>query len=126
MKLKNYNHPYYCSGSNFYSNEPYTEFETWSDFLQEWGSSNDDDFDIDMNLVFRWDIGKHNNGNLFLDLFFIHQRKGIFRNVHIKDLPKDKGDELEKWLEPHWKKLKSLWQPITTLSEPYNPSKNVS
>ena len=44
-------HPYYCSHSNYFSNDCGFEYECWSDFYEEFA-----DFDIDYNLVFRFDI----------------------------------------------------------------------
>ena len=44
-------HPYYCSESNYYSNKPSMTWETMTEFLDEFEGT-----DIDMNLVFRWDI----------------------------------------------------------------------
>ena len=43
-------HDYYCNDGNYFSNDCGMEFNTWSDFLSEFGDS-----DFDMNLLFRWD-----------------------------------------------------------------------
>ncbi len=51
-------HPYYCSESNYYSNDANAEWETMTDFLAEFDSA-----DVDMNLVFRWDIRQRDKGN---------------------------------------------------------------
>lgn len=111
MILKDYDHPYYCSDSNYYSNEPNLEYTTWGAFIDEFG-----DADIDMNLIFRWDIHLHDNGDLYMDIFMIGQRRGIFKPIRINYIPKDKGDEIEKFLMPHWNKLTELWKPLSNIN----------
>ena len=49
--LWDFDHPYYCSESNYYSNEPGQTWESWVDFVNE-GMY---DSDPDLNLLFRWD-----------------------------------------------------------------------
>jgi hypothetical protein len=43
-------HPYYMNPGNYFSNDCYFEFDSLSDFKEEWG-----DVDIDYNWVVRWD-----------------------------------------------------------------------
>ena len=53
MELKDLaiDHDYYASDSNYYSNDATGHYNTWADFYEEFK-----DADIDMNLVYRWDI----------------------------------------------------------------------
>lgn len=115
MKLPT-DHPYHCSAQNYYSNEPYQEFETLYDFLEEFG-----DADVDMNLVFRWDVNKYDEESerdgFYLEIFMILQRKGIFCSKRIQDFKKSDVPDLEKFLKPHWDKLKEMWVPLSNKEE---------
>lgn len=105
-------HPYYCNMGNYYSNEPYMEFETMSEFLDEF-----EDADIDMNLIFRWDIkergenaAKHDR--YCAEVFIMHQRKGNFRPIDIRHVNESEAVRFNALLEKHWEKIKELWNPI--------------
>jgi hypothetical protein len=43
-------HPYYCNEGNFYERGMHEVYDSWANFIADWG-----DTDPDMNLVFRWD-----------------------------------------------------------------------
>jgi hypothetical protein len=105
-------HPYYCSESNYYSNEPHAEFDSWEDFMEEEGDS-----DMDYNLIFRFDWKKADNDNELphdtLQLFYIGQRKGLFRCVEVKITDEDE-DSVRPWLHGRFKHLLSLWVPFGT------------
>ncbi|WP_430974660.1 hypothetical protein [Sunxiuqinia rutila] len=102
------NHEYYCSESNYYINEASLKYETFADFYEEFH-----DADVDMNLVFRWDLHEREESKRhYLEIFQMKQRKGIFTPIHIayfdeKDIPL-----FVKYLKPHIEKLKSIWQPF--------------
>lgn len=49
------NHSYYCSDTNYYSDEASLEFDSVTEFLDGF-----EDADVDMNLCFRFDIGERN------------------------------------------------------------------
>lgn len=106
------NHSYYCSNSNFYSNEASMSFDTVTDFLDEF-----EDADIDLNLCFRFDIKEReddedieNYGKLYVELFLIMQRKGIFSPVICHSYnPDTESDRLKQYLESHYRMMKSLW-----------------
>lgn len=111
-------HAYYCSESNYYSNEPGASYKTWADFMSEWGAS-----DLDYNLVFRWDwkegadegagefTGDVNYRNGTLYLFFILQRKGIFSCQQIEVCRADEPAVLA-FLAPRFAYLTELWSPL--------------
>lgn len=109
-RLLDQNHDYYCSDSNYYSNEGSMEFVTLADFLDQF-----EDADIDMNLCFRWDILKyeetdeHYHGIIHLML----QRKGIFRPCSIERVDEESLDRFQEYLEKHYAKLQNLWSPIS-------------
>lgn len=118
MHLWEANHPYYCSESNYYSNEPYTKHDTWPNFLAEFKNS-----DTDLNMIFRFDWkeddedGKNTfNGDPYyrngtLQIFFVFQRKGIFACHEISVCRADEPSVIE-FLTPRWKYMQALWEPI--------------
>ena len=104
-------HPYYCSDSNYYSNEAGASWETMTDFLAEFEGA-----DIDMNLVFRWDIRQRdedNPGRYYAEVFMMHQRKGIFSPHHIKHINEGEAVRFRAYLEKHWNVMRALWEPLT-------------
>jgi hypothetical protein len=115
LELKETNHPYYCSESNFYSNEASMRFETMSDFLDSF-----EEADIDMNLCFRWDIKPHwdNEGDgvsegYRAEVFIMIQRKGIFKPITIDRITEEDLPRFEKYLLKHWEVMKKIWNPLT-------------
>ena len=103
-------HPYYCSESNYYSNDAGATWETMTDFLAEFESG-----DVDMNLVFRWDIkqrDEENPGRYYAEVCMMQQRKGIFSPHHIKHINEEEAIRFKGYLEKHWETLKAMWQPL--------------
>lgn len=110
MKLKDLaiDHDYYCHDNNYYSNDAALKYDTFSDFYEEF-----QDADVDMNLIFRWDLGKRDNSERhYLQLFMINQRKGIFRPIYISLFDEKDIELFIKYLKPHIEKLKSIWKPF--------------
>lgn len=104
-------HPYYCSDSNYYSNDAGETWETMTDFLAEFESC-----DEDMNLCFRWDIkerDEENPGRYYAEVFIMHQRKGIFAPHHIKHINEAEAVRFRAYAERHWKVLQAIWMPIS-------------
>ena len=67
-------HDYYASGCNFYSRDASKKYDTWADFYEDFH-----DADIDMNLVYRWDIHEREESKRkWMEVFIIHQGKGIY------------------------------------------------
>lgn len=98
-----------CSDSNFHSGEPRTEYDSVSDFLEDY-----DDNDIALNLVFRWDILKdEDTGHMSAMIFIMYQRKGIFDPIVIKNISESDFEKLGSYLKKHWKYLKEIWEPIS-------------
>ncbi len=108
-------HPYYCSDSNYYSNDAGAAWETMTDFLAQFESC-----DVDMNLIFRWDVkqrDEENPGRYYAEVFMMHQRKGIFSPHHIKHINEDEAARFRALLEKHWTTLKAMWEPLTANAE---------
>lgn len=102
-------HPYYCSESNYYSHEPQERFETFSDFYDDYH-----DADIDMNLIFRFDISQDDDtGEYSADIFMIQQRKGIFKPIAIDRIEEKDEELMTQLLTKHWERLKEMWNPIS-------------
>lgn len=115
LELKNTSHRYYCSNTNYYvdgrENHGRCDYDTWADFKEEWldkGVSIDDDY----NHLFRFDIydTDDNPGHFSMELFFILQRKGIFRPVFIREITKEDMEEIEIFLKGRWEYLKNQWR----------------
>jgi hypothetical protein len=107
-------HSYYCSDSNWYSNEPNMTYETMTEFLDDF-----EDSDIDMNLMFRWDIKNRSEdeegkeaGRYYAEVFQIMQRKGIFKPIYIAHVNEAEIERFQKYALAHWAVLKSIWEPI--------------
>lgn len=101
-------HPYFCNDNNYYSNKAAENYSCWEDFYDDWSGA-----DIDMNLIFRFDIIQDEETNLYsMKIFFILQRKGIFKPVSIKSVREDNVEEIIKLLTKHHKRLKEIWLPF--------------
>lgn len=120
LKLKQTEHNYYCSDTNYYvnghGNFGLAEFPTWQDFKYEWL---DDDLNIDhdYNHCFRFDIKKRYDeetdeeldNEFSLHLYYIMQRKGNFVPVYIEAITEEDMVEVNKYLESCWKYIKTQW-----------------
>lgn len=115
-------HPYYCNEGNYYApgrEQPFTEYGRLAEFLSE-----NADSDFDMNLVFRWDWsednddgeptydGDENYRNGKLKIFWMGQRKGLYRWTVIDVCRADEPKVIE-FLRPRLAHLLSLWAPLT-------------
>ena len=101
-------HPYYCSDSNYYSNDPGKVWHTMSDFLDEYESS-----DENMNLVFRWDVEEQDGGRFSASVFIMHQRKGIFAPHWVRSITEAEVDRFVAYLQRHFDLLMKLWVPLS-------------
>ena len=112
MKLKEYDHPYYASSCNYYSNEAHQEWETMAEFLDEFENA-----DVDMNLVFRWDLQPRDEQKTrwSAQVIIIGQRKGIYSGHEIKNVNEIELHRFEKYLLKHWDTVRKIWMPISEL-----------
>lgn len=114
-------HDYYCNEGNFYSNDCGAHYKRLSEFLEAEGEA-----DLDYNLVFRWDWvegedcgaqgfnGDVNYRNGLLKVFFMGQRKGLFRFATVEVCRADEG-AVKEYLEPRFKHMMELWSPLSGL-----------
>lgn len=101
-------HDYYAHGSNYYSTEAYGHYNTWADFY-----NNFFDADIDMNLIYRWDIFEQCPGNFSMQVVIIGQRKGIYLPIEIDRVEENDVPQIVEFLKPHFDKLLSIWKPLS-------------
>lgn len=113
-------HPYYASDTNYYSNDaawviPSGSHETMSDFLDEFENS-----DVDMNLVYRWDVKERCDedtdeplGHYYAEIFIIGQRKGLYLPQYVAQFDERDADRFVSYLKKHWLTIQALWLPIT-------------
>lgn len=109
-------HAYYCNLGNYFSNDCGSEFRSWAEFMSAEG-----DADKDYNLLFRWDW-ELDEGSAYpddpnyrggtLSLFYMGQRKGLYRFVTVSVC---KADEpaVRAWLQARFDYLVALWAPLT-------------
>ena len=115
-------HAYYCNEGNYFDNNCGNEYMSFADFLAEEGDS-----DMDYNLLFRWDWteetyddegnarpvfnGDVNYRNGQLKLFWMGQRKGLYRYTLIEVCRADEPAVIE-FLMPRLAHLVGLWLPL--------------
>lgn len=125
MKLQATDHSYYCSESNHYIGNQHgenfgrCEYDAWADFQEEWLDSDGVNIDMDYNLCFRFDITQKHNPDtdepideFELWLFFMLQRKGIYRPVWIKHIEEKNMPEVERFLKMQWEYMQNQWKEI--------------
>lgn len=99
-------HAYYCNDANYYSNDASTEYDSWYDFIAEWGQS-----DLNYNLLFRWDWKKDDDGS-YLHLYWMLQRKGHFTPCIVRGMRDEDEASVIEFLKPRLEHLKKLWEPL--------------
>lgn len=116
-KLYETEHAFYCNEGNYFARpaeQPHGEYKSWACFLAEEG-----DCDFDLNLLFRWDWdedgvynGDPNYRNAELRLYWIGQRKGLYRWTTVEVCRADEP-AVREWLERRWTHLQKLWSGIS-------------
>lgn len=125
-RLWEFDHPYYCNEGNYFASghECHAHYERWQDFENEQG-----DADLDMNLVFRFDWeaprkdddpcnpiewrGDEYYRDSLLKLFYLGQRKGLYRWVTV-DVCRADEPAVRKWLQVRWDHMRLLWEPLSS------------
>ena len=128
MELQGTNHSYYCSENNYYvgnskgENFGRCEYETWKDFRDEWLRPDGESIDIDYNLCFRFDIIQKRDPDtddsldgFELWLFFILQRKGIYRPVWIKNIYEKDMPYIYNFLKMQFEYMENQWKEIAEI-----------
>ena len=95
-------HAFYCSEENYFRRDTTQDFPSWQSFIDAEGG-----LDFDMNLLFRWDWKEN-----FLKLFWMGQRKGLYRSNRIAVRHADQP-AIRAWLQPRLDHLLGLWSPLT-------------
>ncbi len=104
-------HDYYCNEANYYSNECHEVYESWKEFIDAEG-----DNDMDLNLLFRWDWDVSESGKHLLQMFWVGQRKGLFRCTEVQVKPEDEPKVI-KFLKPRLEHLMKLWTPLNIATQ---------
>lgn len=116
-------HAYYCNLGNYFSNDCEEEYECWEDFATEYV-----DADFDYNLLFRFDwregegwelpnfSGDENARDARLYLFWMGQRKGVYRYTEVKVCRADEPEVL-KFLQLRLDHLMRLWEPLVPTTD---------
>lgn len=127
MELKSTNHSYYSSDTNYYANsgDNYgsVSYENWQEFKTNWLDA-DLKIDHDYNHLFRFDIlpqtdpktDEHVKDAFSLKLFYVLQRKGIYRPVYIHSISQDDMVEIQTYLSDCWSYLQNQWNEISSLT----------
>jgi hypothetical protein len=109
LKQLSVNHAYYCSDSNYYSNDASVSYKIWDDFMDEFKDS-----DMDYNLCFRFDLLKDDDTDFYYAMIFMmQQRKGKFVPIHVGLITEEDVPSIVAWLTPRWEYMKKLWKPIS-------------
>lgn len=121
-------HPYYCSTENYFKNGCGSMYDTWDDFFEAEGNA-----DLDYNLAFRWDwedpdpetqaeaLRRNEEDPYYrgadLHMFFMEQRRGLYRHVSVKVCRADE-DAVRAYLAPRLARLLELWEPMVPCFPP--------
>lgn len=110
-------HDYYCNEVNYFNNDTTNHYDSLAEFLE-----NEGDSDMDYNLLFRWDWKRPDPDDYDEDepkpegdelwLFWVGQRKGLFRSTSVMVQESDE-DQVIEWLKQRLAYLLSLWEPLT-------------
>lgn len=102
-------HSYYASPTNYYSLEARGIYKTWGDFYREFC-----DADVDLNLVFRWDIDFLPDDDIYyMQIIIIHQQKGIYMPIQIQLIEDKDVPAIVEFLKIHYEKINKIWEPIS-------------
>lgn len=120
-------HPYYCNEGSYFSDDCGQHVKSWQDFVAAEG-----DADKDYNLLFRWDweaprpgesgdydsecpirwVGDENYRDCELKLFYMGQRKGVYRYVIVEVCRADEP-AVKVWLQERFDYMLRLWEPFS-------------
>lgn len=113
-------HPYYCTGGCFFTNDGrcWMEHDSWADFMEDGMGQSDHDY----NMLMRWDWheGEEHDipdGAAELKLFFFLQRKAYPVSVTVK-VNRAEEPQIREWLAKRWEHTKRLWAPFSDAVAP--------
>lgn len=113
-RLWEIDHPYYCTEGNYYKNGNHLTYDSWADFIAEWGA-----LDPDLNLVFRWDWKRADPDDDGITrvpedrllVFWVLQRKAILRSTECTVTEADEP-AVREWLTKRARTVAAIWEPI--------------
>jgi len=100
-KLYEVDHPYYMTEGCYYNSKNHQDFDSFDDFLEEWGDANQD-----LNWVIRWDWEEDK-----LKIQYFMQRKAYPFSCFIK-INKSDHNRVVKFLKPFADYMKTMWEPL--------------
>ena len=92
---------YMFSENNYYKNN-LLQYESFDEFLEEWG-----DADNDMNYVVNWRWTEYDNEPR-LSILFILQRKGNYLATETK-ISRDDEFRVKEYLKSKWEYIEQVW-----------------
>jgi len=107
--LWQHEHPYYMCEGNYYTGDSMFKFDSWEDFIDEWG-----DADIDYNRIHRWDFSDLDDSDSVdkINFYYVTQRKAGVLSCHVSVDRKRDEEKIRKFLKPHAKLNKKLWEGV--------------
>lgn len=119
-------HPYYCEDGSYWVSkdrwhEVHETYESWEDFVSEWG-----EMDLDMNLLFRWDWDRSSPEDYGYELsvdpsfelpadtlriYYFMQRKARNMSVVVNVTEEDEP-AVREWLTVRAEHMRKLWEPL--------------
>lgn len=112
--MKETKHDYQgCLVGNFYDSKCTGQYSSWDIFVQTHCGFMSGEFDDIYNFVFRYDIHKQKDGNYYLELCMMLQRKGIYTHLHVYNIDQNTLDtEVKEWLKVRHEYIKNLWKEV--------------
>ncbi len=111
--LWEHDHPYYCHVGNYYRVGCHDLYESWEEYIEDWKG-----YDVDQNLIWRWDAELCDDPNYFtLTIFRVLQRKARNCSQEIKAIPIELENEVRKYLIPHFETMMKIWEGVDILIE---------
>lgn len=114
-------HPVSCEQGSYYAapnRGGHAEFDSWAEFLGEWGGSDDE-----LNLLFRWDWNRPDPTDFddedlafglpggTLQLYYMLQRKAANKSVYVTVDLEDEP-EIRSFLTRKAEVMRRLWEPL--------------
>lgn len=119
-KLYEVDHPYYMTQGCYFSNECHNFYNSWEEFLEEWG-----DAELDYNWIIRWDWvtpdpedyddsypNPFKEGEASFKIQFFHQRKAYPTSNEVK-VHVDQEPMIREYLKKYWEYMKEMWEPYS-------------
>lgn len=112
--LKETKHDYQnCIMGNFYDDKCTGQYSSWEVFKNTHSGFDFNNFDDRYHYVFRYDIHKQKDGDYYLELCVMLQRKGIYTHLNIYNIDQNTLDtEVKEWLKGRYNYVKKLWNEV--------------